>query len=111
MTSHCATTCPLDPVPSTVLQSISGKILRYLSSTVNASLSSGYVPSDFKMAHVTPLLNKPTSDPSDVMNYRPVSLLPFLSKTLERAVLKQLTSFLHQNNLLDPHQSGFHSRH
>ncbi|XP_064191712.1 dual specificity mitogen-activated protein kinase kinase 5 isoform X2 [Anguilla rostrata] len=111
ITSHRATTCPLDPIPSKFLQSISSELLPYLSSIVNSSLSSGHVPSVFKTARVTPLLKKPTLDPSDVANYRPVSLLPFLSKTLERAVLKQLTSFLHQNNLLDPHQSGFRSGH
>ncbi|KAJ8351973.1 hypothetical protein SKAU_G00234490, partial [Synaphobranchus kaupii] len=40
-----------------------------------------------------------------------VSLLPFLSKTIERAVLNQRSVFLHQNNLLDPHQSGFRTGH
>uniref|UniRef100_A0A8C2WWG8 Zona pellucida-like domain containing 1b n=1 Tax=Cyclopterus lumpus TaxID=8103 RepID=A0A8C2WWG8_CYCLU len=54
---------------------------------------------------------KPTLDPSEVNNYRPVSLLPFLSKTLERAIFNQVSSFLHCNNLLDPHQSGFKAGH
>ena len=57
------------------------------------------------------VLKKPTLNPFDVINYRPVSLLPFLSKTLERAVFKQLSCYLHQNNLLDPHQSGFKAGH
>ncbi|XP_071223025.1 uncharacterized protein [Salvelinus alpinus] len=54
---------------------------------------------------------KPTLDPSDVNNYRPVSLLSFLSKTLERAVLGQLSCYLSQNDLLDPNQSGFKTSH
>ena len=111
ITNHCATTCPLDPIPSAVLQSISGDLLPYLSSTINSSLASGIVPPVFKCARVTSLLKKTSLDPSSVKNYRPVSLLPFLSKALERAVLYQLSSFLQQHNLLDPHQSGFQSGH
>ena len=60
-----------------------------------------------KKAYITPLLKKPTLDPSTIQNYRPVSLLPFLSKTIERAASNQLSAFFSQNNLLDPHQSGF----
>src|SRR4029434_9398200 len=48
---------------------------------------------------------------SKVENYRPVSLLTLLSKTIERAASKQVTEFLSKNNLLDPNQSGFKSGH
>ncbi|KAG7473875.1 hypothetical protein MATL_G00100340, partial [Megalops atlanticus] len=111
ITSHRATTCPLDPIPSTLLQSVSGEIAPYLSSIINTSLTTGLVPTDLKKAMVTPLLKKSTADPSDMNNYHPVSLLPFVSKSLERAVLNQLSPFLHKHNLLDPHQSGFKPGH
>ena len=94
ITNHRAATCPLEPIPSAVLQSISSELLPYLSSIINGCLASGIVPPDFKCACVTPLFKKPSLDPSDVKNYCPVSLLPFLSKALERAVLNQLSSFL-----------------
>ncbi len=45
------------------------------------------------------------------MNYRSVSLLPFITKTLERVVFNQVSAFLTQNNLLDSNQSGFRSGH
>ena len=73
--NHRATTCPLDPIPSAVLQSISGDLLPYLSSIINGSLATGIVPPVFKCARVTPLLKKTFLDPSSVKNYRPVSLL------------------------------------
>lgn len=111
MTAGRPTTCPLDPIPSSLLQTISGDLLPYLTSLINSSLTAGYVPSVFKRARVAPLLKKPTLDPSDVNNYRPVSLLSFLSKTLERAVLGQLYRYLSQNDLLDPNQSGFKTSH
>uniref|UniRef100_A0A3B1J3V1 Reverse transcriptase domain-containing protein n=1 Tax=Astyanax mexicanus TaxID=7994 RepID=A0A3B1J3V1_ASTMX len=71
----------------------------------------GHVPSTFKTARVVPILKKPTLDSLDVGNYRPVSLLSFLSKVLERAVYNQLSLFLTQNNLQDPNQSGFKPAH
>ncbi|KAM9398239.1 uncharacterized protein ACWYII_032095 [Salvelinus alpinus] len=111
VTAGRPTTCPLDPIPSSLLQTISGDLLPYLTSLINSSLTAGYAPSVFKRARVAPLLKKPTLDPSDVNNYRPVSLLSFLSKTLERAVLGQLSCYLSQNDLLDPNQSGFKTSH
>src|SRR4029434_10489641 len=46
--------------------------------------NSGTFPSLFKVARVTPLLKKPSLDPTQVENYRPVSLLTLLSKTIEK---------------------------
>ncbi|XP_064858825.1 epidermal growth factor receptor kinase substrate 8-like protein 2 [Oncorhynchus nerka] len=42
------TTCPLDPIPSSLLQTISGDLLPYLTSLINSSLTADYVPSVFK---------------------------------------------------------------
>uniref|UniRef100_A0A8D0A5Q8 Reverse transcriptase domain-containing protein n=1 Tax=Sander lucioperca TaxID=283035 RepID=A0A8D0A5Q8_SANLU len=69
------------------------------------------VPSAFKTAAVTPILKKPGLDPSSLNNYRPISNLPFLSKTLERIVASQLQTHLHGNNQFEPLQSGFHPLH
>ncbi|KAJ8372623.1 hypothetical protein AAFF_G00280880, partial [Aldrovandia affinis] len=109
--SHHPTTCALDPIPSSLLQTFIPNIIPFVTSLVNSSLSSGCFPSPFKRAHITPLLKKPSLDPSVIQNYRPVSLLPFLSKTFERATSNQLSAFFTENNLLDPHQSGFRPGH
>ncbi len=60
---------------------------------------------------VHPLLKKANLDPADFNNYRPISKLPFLSKVLEKVVLNQLSPYLIENNILDPFQSGFRSKH
>ncbi len=60
---------------------------------------------------MTPLFKKPTLNPTLLGNYRPVSLLPFIAKTLEWVVFNQVTAFLTQNNLLDSNQSGFRCGH
>ena len=51
---------------------------------VNASLAAGCFPSSLKHAVVTPLIKKPSMDPVDQVNYRPVSGLLFLSKLVEQ---------------------------
>ncbi len=58
-----------------------------------------------------PTAKKPTLNTSLTDSYRPVSLLPFIAKTLERVVFNQLSSFLSEHNLLDANQSGFRRGH
>ncbi len=99
----------LDPIPSHLLQAISPTLLPALTHIINTSLLTGIFPTAFKQARVTPLLRKPTLNTSLLENYRPVSLLPFIAKTLERVVFKQVSLFLSQNNKLDANQSGFRS--
>ncbi len=104
-------TSPLDPIPSHLLQAISPTLLPALTHIINTSLLTGIFPTAFKQARVTPLLKKPTLNTSLLENYRPVSLLPFIAKTLERVVFNQVSLFLSQNNKLDAKQSGFRSGH
>ena len=66
---------------------------------------------NLKKAVVRPLLKKPTLDPRDPANYRPVSNLPFLGKVIERAIANQLQTFLEETSALDPFQSGFRPGH
>ena len=57
----------------------------------NLSLSSGSVPHIWKEANVSPIHKK--NDPSDVSNYRPISLLSTVSKVLEKNVHKYRFNF------------------
>ena len=50
-------------------------------------------------------------DPTIFSNYRPISLLPAVSKVFEKAVFAQVYSFLQENKLLFPGQYGFRSLH
>ena len=63
------------------------------------------------MVYITPLLKKPGSDVDATENYRPVSNLPVLSKTLERAVSQQMESYLSAAGLLPRHQSAYRKGH
>ncbi|CAG9130076.1 unnamed protein product [Plutella xylostella] len=83
-------------------------ILPVISHILNFSISSNTFPSTWKDAQVTPLPKK--SNPS-FSDYRPISILPFLSKVLERLVHHQLNRFLVRNDLMNPYQSGFRPGH
>ena len=76
-----------------------------VSHIVNLSLSSEIFPSSFKKARVKPLYKKGSR--LEVGNYRPVSILPVLSKILERAVNDHLNDYLTRKGLLYGFQSGF----
>ena len=58
-----------------------------------------------KTARVIPLYKSGNVD--DVNNYRPVSILPILSKIFERIVYNRVYSFLEKYNLLNHSQYGF----
>ena len=77
----------------------------------NKSLAVGCFPSDFKRAVVRPLLKKGGLDTSQMKNYRPVSNLSFLSKSLERVVQRRLQEFLDSNNLMPETQSAYRQYH
>ena len=69
----------------------------------------GSFPDACKIAKVKPLFKKGSkTDPS---NYRPISLLPLLSKVFERVVLDQTEEFLSLNKILYDYQSGFRKNH
>ena len=55
--------------------------------------------------------NLQSGEPTDVTNYRPISVLPILSKIAERHVHNAVYSFLCKNDLIYIRQSGFRSKH
>ena len=88
----------LDDLPSNLLKDGATIIAKPLSHVINLSLKTGIVPSEWKVAKITPLHK--SGDKTKADNYRPISILPVLSKILEKAVHKQLIAFLEENNLL-----------
>ncbi|XP_073413073.1 uncharacterized protein [Dendrobates tinctorius] len=105
------TTCALDPIPSHFIPNLTTVFIPTLTHLFNLSLTTGVFPSSFKHASITPILKKPSLDPSSVSSYRPISLLPYASKLLEQHVYLELSSHLSSCSLFDRLQSGFRSHH
>ena len=75
----------------------------------NQSINKSTFPRKWKEAKVSPLHKNGPHD--DVNNYRPISILPVLSKVLEKHVHDCLSVYLNENNLLHRTQSGFRWQH
>lgn len=76
---------------------------------INLSLDENIFPSTLKTAIVTPVYK--SGDRQEVSNYRPISILPAISKVVEKAVAEQLVAHLNKENLLHPMQFGFRANH
>ena len=64
-----------------------------------------------KNAIVKPHLKNQKLDPEELKHYRPVSNINFLSKIIEKCVVKRLEEYIHSNNLYDPLQSAYRAQH
>jgi hypothetical protein len=68
-------------------------------------IQTGKYPSIWKKANVQPVHKK--NSRQDKTNYRPISLLPILSKIFEKILFDSIYNHLNSNDLLSKHQSGF----
>ena len=82
-----------------------------LTHIINLSISTSTFPSLWKYAKVVPLLKSPTADTLLPKSYRPVALLPILSKVLEKIVFSQFVEYLEENNLIHPNLHGSRAAH
>ena len=74
----------LDGVSANMLKSTAISIAASLTKLFNMSIATGCFPKDWKRARITPFFK--SSDLSLPKNYRPISILPIVSKLLERHV-------------------------
>ena len=103
----------LDPAKSTGPDKISAVMLRStaafiapsLTKLFNLSIASGRFPTDWKCARITPIYK--SGDSALASNYRPISILPIVSKVLERHIYTLLFDFLAANCPISPQQWGF----
>ena len=101
----------LDPIPTWLIKESRSELLPVMTNIINSSLRSSQVPKSMKSAVVTPLLKKSTLNPDILKNYRPVSNLSYISKLLERVVVKRLTDYMTGNNLHKHLQSAYKPGH
>ena len=98
-----------DHIPLRILKQILPSFISAFTHIVNLSLKAGVMPDCCKVAIVTPIYK--AGDPENPSNYRPISILPVLSKTIEHAVNSQLTQYLDDKGSVSPCQYGFRKDH
>ena len=98
-----------DSLNNSILKHIINCILDPLVHIINSSLQNGVFPEKMKIAKVIPLYK--SGDSKELGNYRPISILPTMSKILEKIVAKRLRGFLESNDLFYGKQFGFRTSH
>lgn len=72
---------------------------------INLSFTEGIFPERLKYSIVKPIYKK--GNECEMNNYRPITLIPIISKIFEKIMCSKLTNFIEKNNILKPEQFGF----
>ena len=95
----------LDGIPTFILKDCAEVLKTPLTNIVNNSLSSGIYPTDWKISKLIPVFKSGSS--AEVENYRPISVIPAVSKIIERIIHRQFSVYLEESDLLTDCQFGF----
>lgn len=98
-----------DGIPLKLLSHLDPVIFPYLTSLINSSIEASVFPQKWKHSSITPIPKIP--NPSLISDFRPISILPLLSKVYERLLSDQITEYLTTSDLLNNFQSGFRKKH
>ena len=103
------TSCGHDGISNKLLKCIKHELSKSLTLIINQMLTTGIFPESLKLSKITPINKK--GDRVFLENYRPISLLPTISKIFERVIHDQLYDYFNSNNLLAAQQYGFRPQH
>ena len=92
-----------------VIRKCCGELCEPFKYLLDLSIVKGIFPDDLKIAKATLIYKADNS--SNVSNYRPISVLPCFSKTLERIMYNRLQKYLKDQNILYDKQFGFQTGH
>ena len=99
----------MDQIPAKFLRDGAEVLLLPLRNIINLSIKLSTFPKDCKIAKLKPIFKKrPRTDPE---NYHPISLLPLVSKIIEKPIPFQIEEYLNKKKLIYIYQSGFRTNH
>ena len=81
-----------------------------LTHLINAAFKLKHVPILWKTAEVI-MIPKPGKPINEVKSYRPISLLPIISKLFEKLFLRRMKRIIERKQLVPDYQSGFRNKH
>lgn len=94
-----------DNIPATTIKNHHLAFANILTNVFNEIIETGEFPECLKKARVVPIFK--SGDPTCVNNYRPISVLPVMSKILEQMIASRISEFLFSNSLIYERQYGF----
>jgi len=96
-------------IPPKFLKTASCIVTEWLSKFLNKCMITGEFPDSWKIATITPIPK--VRSQSSLSEYRPISVLPVLSKLFEKVLYHRVYSYLTEHNLIDERQYGFRENH
>jgi hypothetical protein len=99
-----------DLITGKILKEMPRKSIVHLTTICNAIIRTGYFPVQWKVVQII-MIPKPEKPLEEASSYRPISLLPIMSKIFEKALLKRLRLILEENRILPNHQFRFRQKH
>ena len=94
-----------DNIPATFIKPVSEYLASPLTFIINNFISTSNFPKLWKTARISPIPK--IDNPISPKDYRPIAILPILSKIYEKLVLQQMTVFIENNLLYHSYQSGY----
>ena len=94
-----------DGVSNKLLKEIAQEVAEPIMHIINHTLENGTFPEELKTAKVIPIFKKGAA--GDANNYRPISLLPTISKLVEKVIDQELRSYMDDNSYWSDNQFGF----
>ena len=98
-----------DNIGAKLLKDAKTTISPYIAEIINIGYEKAIFPDSMKTAIIKPIHKK--NDPDDITNYRPISILPTLSKVFERAATDQMVEHLEKNKILNHNQHAYRKGH
>ena len=96
----------IDLITAQMLKELPHEGFLHLMYSLNAILRLDYLSTSFKQAQII-MIPKPGKNPTDVSSYQPISLLPIISKVLEKLILIRINKDNNPHNWILHHQCGF----
>ena len=101
------TSTGVDNISYRLLKEAGPGVVGPLTTLFNISLRKRQVPEEWKRAVVLPVFKGGNRDRQEVLNYRPISLTPCVTRVLEKILNTQLLKYLQDNSLICQQQAGF----
>ena len=98
-----------DHIPATFIKPVSQFLVSPITFIINNFIKINQFPDIWKLARISPIPK--IQLPVELKDYRPVSILPILSKIYERVVLEQITNFIEKKLIYHHYQSGYRKNH